>query len=83
MSTSKKYHIEVGGGIAGIVTCYCLSQKDFLAGTSIAHEEKYLENYFNKLDPVFEKINKFETSQLNVSDFLEGPIIHDGFKRLN
>lgn len=62
-------------------------KKGFLAGTafyaSIAHEEKYLENYFTELDPVFEKIKKFDTDRLSVFDFLEGPIIHNGFKRLN
>lgn len=62
-------------------------KKGFLAGTtlyaSIAHEEKYLEKYFTELDKVFEKIKKFETDQLDVYDLLEGPVIHNGFKRLN
>jgi len=62
-------------------------KKGFLAGTSfyasIAHKEKYLERYFTELDSVFEKIKKFELHQLHVSNFLKGPIVHSGFKRLN
>ena len=62
-------------------------KKGFLAGTSfyasIAHKEKYLERYFDELDSVFEKIKKFELHQLHVSNFLKGPIVHSGFKRLN
>lgn len=62
-------------------------KKGFLAGTSfyssIAHEETYLENYFTELDLIFKKIQKFETKQLNVFDFLEGSVAHSGFKRLN
>ena len=62
-------------------------KKGFLAGNlfyaSIAHEDKYLENYFTELDAIFEKIKKFEADELQVSDFLEGPIVHNGFKRLN
>ena len=62
-------------------------KKGFLAGTlfyeSVAHEEKYLENYFTELDSIFEKIKKFEADELQVLDFIEGPIVHSGFKRLN
>ena len=62
-------------------------KKGFLAGTafyaSIAHKEEYLEQYFTELDPIFKEIKKFETDQCNVFDFLEGPIVHTGFKRLN
>lgn len=62
-------------------------KKGFLASTlfyaSVAHEEKHLKTYFENLYEVFHVISKCEKGQLNISDLLEGPVCHSGFKRLN
>ncbi len=62
-------------------------KKNILASTnfyaSIAHEDTYLDRYFSELDGVYSMIKKCESQELNISDLLEGPICHSGFKRLN
>ena len=62
-------------------------KKGFLASTnfyaSIAHEEIYIEKYFNELDKVYKIISKCESNNLDINKILEGPICHNGFKRLN
>jgi len=62
-------------------------KKNILASTnfyaSIAHEDTYLDRYFSELDGVYRMIKKCESQELNISDLLEGPICHSGFKRLN
>jgi glutamate-1-semialdehyde 2,1-aminomutase len=62
-------------------------KKNFLVGNSIyvsiEHTEKYLNNYFNELNTLFYEINNFENDKKKIDDFLEGPICHSGFKRLN
>lgn len=58
----------------------------FLAATSvyvsIAHTEEVIGEYFEALDPVFEKIGQCEQGR-PPEDFLEGPVCHSGFQRLN
>lgn len=49
---------------------------------SIAHHAIHVERYFEELDRIFHKIKTFETGA-SVYDFLEGPVSHGGFKRLN
>ncbi len=60
--------------------------KGFLAANSIyvstAHTPEVINAYFTALEPVFEKIHKFEQGG-NVFDYLKGPVCHGGFKRLN
>ena len=46
------------------------------------HTEKIVDDYFEKLDPIFSIIADCENG-LNVDDLLEGPVCHAGFKRLN
>lgn len=62
-------------------------KQGFLASTlffaSTAHTDKELEMYFNALDKVFSIISKCESGDQNITDLLEGPICHSGFKRLN
>jgi glutamate-1-semialdehyde 2,1-aminomutase len=59
----------------------------FLASTnfyaSIAHKDEHFDNYFNALDKVYKVIGACENGDKNIDDFLEGPICHAGFKRLN
>ena len=50
---------------------------------SIAHNEKMFDNYFIKLNKIFEIINKFENDKLNPNSFLEGPESITGLNRLN
>lgn len=49
---------------------------------SICHDEKIMENYFNELDTIFNKIKKCEEGK-NIYDLLETPVSHSGFSRLN
>ena len=62
-------------------------KKGWLAGSSvyvcIDHTDSVIENYLNELNPIFKTINDFEKSQRDISELLEGPISHGGFKRLN
>jgi hypothetical protein len=62
-------------------------KKGFLASTlfysSVAHEEKHLQAYFEALDGVYGDISKCEKGDKNIDDLLEGPVCHSGFKRLN
>ena len=49
----------------------------------IEHNKKILDLYYNKLDEIFNKINKFENKTLNIDEFLKTDICQIGFKRLN
>lgn len=61
-------------------------KEGFLAGTSvyacIQHTQEVLDKYFAALEPVFKMIAECEQGR-SIYDLLEGPICHDGFKRLN
>jgi glutamate-1-semialdehyde 2,1-aminomutase len=50
---------------------------------SIKHDDATLENYFDILDGIFNKISKFENKSLSVDKFIEGPVCQTGFQRLN
>jgi glutamate-1-semialdehyde 2,1-aminomutase len=62
-------------------------KKGFLASTnlyvSIAHSKKIIDDYLLELNKIFSKIDSFENGEKNVMKFLDGPICHSGFKRLN
>lgn len=62
-------------------------KKGFLASTnfyaSIAHEDIYINSYFNALDEVYKVISDCEKGIIKLDDLLEGPVCHSGFKRLN
>ena len=59
----------------------------FLATTtvysSIAQTEKIVNEYLEKLDNIFNKISCIKNSGQQVVDYLDGPICHSGFQRLN
>ena len=50
---------------------------------STAHDQKSLNEYFEKLDPIFKKIKKCEDGILDINDLLENEEAHTTFKRLN
>ena len=60
--------------------------KGFLAASSVyvctEHTNEIIDEYFEHLDPVIAIVSECENG-LNVNDLLEGPVCHDGFKRLN
>jgi glutamate-1-semialdehyde 2,1-aminomutase len=60
--------------------------KGYLAGNSvyvsIAHTLEIVDAYFDSLDPIFSLLREFENGRDPLS-FLNGPICHGGFKRLN
>jgi len=62
-------------------------KKGYLAATSvyvsIVHTEELLNEYFENLDDIFHKIGQAEKGNLDIKSFLEGPVCHGGFKRLN
>lgn len=61
-------------------------KKGYLASTvcfsSLAHTSDVLDIYLEALDPVFALIAECEAGR-DVEDLLQGPVCHDGFKRLN
>ena len=61
--------------------------KGFLAGTSVyvstEHTESIVNDFFEKLDPIFKMIGKFEHEKINVKNYLNGEVCISGFKRLN
>ncbi len=64
-----------------------MMKKGFLASTnfyaSIAHTDKLIDLYFDALNDVYNSISQFEKEEKNIDDFLDGPVCHDGFHRLN
>ena len=62
-------------------------KKGFLAGTSfyacIAHTDDKIAAYFDALDDVYHTISQCEKGNKIISELLEGPVCHSGFKRLN
>ena len=50
---------------------------------SCAHENKYIEQYKKELDIIFTKIGDCVNNNLDINMFLESPVCHSGFKRLN
>ena len=50
---------------------------------SLSHNERIVENYFDKLDKIFKKIKKFEDNEVNPKLFLEGPECISGLNRFN
>jgi glutamate-1-semialdehyde 2,1-aminomutase len=61
-------------------------KKGYLAATScyvsLAHTPDVLEPYLDALGQVFALIAECEAGR-SIDEFLEGPVCHDGFKRLN
>ena len=61
-------------------------KKGFLASTScytsLSHSDEIIESYLESLDSVFSLISDCENGR-DVFSLLEGPVCHNGFKRLN
>jgi len=61
-------------------------RKGYLAANSVYvcmdHTEQVVDEYFEKLDPIFLKIKECDNG-ININDLLEDPVCHAGFKRLN
>jgi len=61
-------------------------KKGFLASNVVyvcmGHTDNIIDKYFNEIDKIFSIISRCEQGE-NIDDYLEGPICHDGFKRLN
>lgn len=59
----------------------------FLAGTgvyaSLAHTDELIDSYLEACDKVFGKIAQIRQSGKSVRMYLDGPICHAGFERLN
>lgn len=49
---------------------------------SVAHKQEYIDGYFTTLEPLFKTIALCEADKENIDLLLEGPVCHDGFKRL-
>ena len=58
-----------------------LSSDRFYACTE--HNDKILDKYFDALNDVFRNINDITKSEKNIKEFLEGPVRHSGFKKIN
>ncbi len=62
-------------------------KKGFLASTHFyactEHNDEHLNSYFDALSDIYKTIYKCESEELNISQLLDGPICHSGFKRLN
>lgn len=62
-------------------------KRGYLAGSSvyssIAHTPEVIEGYFNALSEVFSDIGKILAGTEPAINFLDGPVAHVGFQRLN
>ncbi len=61
-------------------------KKGYLAAMSVyvctEHTEQIIKGYMFELDKIFKKIKEFEDGD-NIDNYLEGPVCHSGFSRLN
>ncbi len=61
-------------------------KKGFLAANSVyvcvEHDKKTVDKYIFELSKIFKKIKEFEDGK-EINDYLEGPVCHSGFSRLN
>jgi len=61
-------------------------KKGYLAGNStyacLSHTPAIISGYLEALDPVFALVRECEEGR-SIDELLEGPVCHDGFKRLN
>ena len=62
-------------------------KKNYLASNqifiTIHHNKKIIDEYINKLDPVFKNISYFEKNNINSKNFLKDKVCHQTFQRLN
>ena len=62
-------------------------KRGFLASNKLyvctEHDESIIEKYMENLEDIFKIIRKCEDEKINIFNILEGPVCHEGFKRLN
>jgi glutamate-1-semialdehyde 2,1-aminomutase len=62
-------------------------KKGFLAADRFyactEHNDEILAKYFDALNSVFRNINDITKSEKNINEFLEVPVRHSGFKKIN
>ncbi len=62
-------------------------KEGFLAGVglyaSLAHTDELIDKYFVSCEKVFAKIAEIIKNGKNILDYLDGPVCHAGFERLN
>ena len=58
-----------------------LASNSFYAST--AHTENILDDYLSIFDQILFVINKSINCEISIDSIIEGPIVHQGFKRLN
>lgn len=62
-------------------------KKGFLASTifyaATTHVDEYFDIYFNALNEVYKIISDCENNGRDINEFLDGPVCHTGFQRLN
>lgn len=62
-------------------------EKKFLTAnvvySSTKHTDEIINDYFNALEPVFDKISDFEKDIDSIDLYLKSNVCHSGFKRLN
>ena len=62
-------------------------KRGYLAGTSVyvsvAHSKDIIDKYLSEFEDVLFKLSNIIENELNIIDFLDGPVCHSGFHRLN
>ena len=62
-------------------------KKKYLASNlvyvSITHDEKTVNDYFNRLDEIFKLVKKCENHELNIDELIKTEPAHTTFRRLN
>ncbi len=83
--TSIIFHSNNAAAYKTLISQEMLKQ-GFLAGNNIyvctKHNEKIINKYFDAIEPVFGLISECENGR-DIRELLQGPICHNGFKRLN
>ena len=68
------------------ITQELLKQKTLGANTtytSICHTDRILNIYKQRLDEIFQLISKIKSNKKDIKNYLNGPVCHSNFKRLN
>ena len=62
-------------------------KEGFLAGpgvyASLAHTDEIIDMYFEACDRTFAKVSDMINNGKNIVEYLDGPVCHAGFERLN
>ena len=58
------------------------TQSESVLFSLVEHDTKIIDSYLNRMNTIFKKIKQCEENQ-NVKEYLNSPVCHSGFKRLN